>query len=101
MKYRKKPVVIEAWQFRKGEDARGVCHCNEDLRSHLHTMHGGQVVALEDGDWIIPEPDGVHFYPCKPDVFAKTYEPVDADGFDPPEPIAGLDGPVDTGPSPL
>lgn len=30
---------------------------------------------LSDGDWIIPESDGEHFYPCKPDVFAVTYEP--------------------------
>jgi hypothetical protein len=33
-------------------------------------------VILEVGDWIIPEPDGIHFYPCKPDIFEATYEPV-------------------------
>lgn len=42
---------------------------------HLHTIHEGQKVSLEVGDWILPEPDGVHFYPCKPDIFAATYEP--------------------------
>jgi hypothetical protein len=44
----------------------------------VHTAHKNQLVILEDGDWIIPEKDGVHFYPCKPDVFAATYEPFDA-----------------------
>lgn len=39
-------------------------------------MHDGQLVVLEDGDWVIPEPDGEHFYPCKDSVFQATYEPV-------------------------
>lgn len=37
------------------------------------TVHE-QKAYLAPGDWILPEPDGVHFYPCKPDIFAKTYE---------------------------
>lgn len=82
MKYRKKPVVIEAEQFARGislvSTQRGVCQCDAgSQRGHLHTMHKGQVVNLEEGDWIIPEPDGEHFYPCKPDVFAATYEPAE------------------------
>lgn len=78
--FRKKPVVIEAWQwhFQREGELRGVCNCHEGhWGSHLHTMHAGQIVALEAGDWIIPEPDGKHYYPCKPEVFANTYEPVD------------------------
>lgn len=43
---------------------------------HVVTIHG-QKTKIIDGDWILPEPDGVHFYSCKPEVFAKTYEPVD------------------------
>jgi hypothetical protein len=35
------------------------------------------MVLLEVGDYIIPEPDGEHYYPCKPDIFEKTYERVD------------------------
>lgn len=76
--FRKKPVVIEAWQwhFQREGELRGVCNCHEgNWGSHLHT-HAGQIVALEAGDWIIPEPDGEHYYPCKPDVFAATYDPV-------------------------
>jgi hypothetical protein len=80
MKYRKKPVVIEAEQYRKGQAyPLGVCcdHClNEDWEHpHVHTIHNNQAVLIEDGDFIIPEPDGVHFYPCKPDIFEATYEP--------------------------
>jgi hypothetical protein len=35
------------------------------------------MVILDVGDWIIPEPDGEHFYPVKPDIFEKTYEAVE------------------------
>lgn len=40
----------------------------------VETIHKGQTVKVEEGDWIIPEPDGEHYYPCKPDIFEKTYE---------------------------
>lgn len=43
---------------------------------HVHTIHNNQIVLIEVGDYIIPEPDGVHFYPCRPDIFEATYEPV-------------------------
>ena len=72
--YRKKPVVIEAWQW-PNESSRGVCVC-DNQGPHVHTTHGGQMVILDVGDWIIPELDGEHFYPCKPDIFEQTYEAV-------------------------
>lgn len=58
-KYRKKPVVIEAYQTDK----------ERDIVTLEGTMHANI------GDWIIT---GVHGeqYPCKPDIFEKTYEPV-------------------------
>ncbi len=82
MKYRKKPVVIEAEQYTEyGKLVRGMCnsiscfsHFGND-QPHVHTIHAGQIVNLEVGDWVIPEPDGEHFYPVKPDIFAATYEP--------------------------
>lgn len=88
-RYRRKPVMIEAEQFQGNLwacDPRGVCrelgHGIEDCGNgsawpHLHTMHKGQVVRIEPGDWVLPEPDGEHFYPCKPDIFASTYEEVE------------------------
>ena len=80
--YRKKPVIIQAEQFFGGghSNPRGVCSnpCLDGdwTKPHVHTMHNNQAVILEVGDWIIPEPDGIHFYPCKPAVFEATYEPV-------------------------
>ncbi len=79
-KFRKKPVVIEATQYCiKGPLAVGVCYCGEVGRGyevpHVHTIHDEQHVVVADGDWIISEPDGQHFYPCKPDIFDATYEP--------------------------
>ena len=58
-KFRKKPVVIEAYQTDK----------ELDIETLEGTMHANV------GDWIIT---GVHGeqYPCKPDIFEKTYEPV-------------------------
>lgn len=82
-KFRKKPVVIEAEQYTKyGQLVRGMCNsrsCYADgnNKPHVHTIHGGQIVNLEVGDYVVPEPDGEHFYPVKSDIFAQTYEPVE------------------------
>lgn len=59
MKFRKKPVVIEAYQT--------------DVEMDIETLEGTHHASV--GDWIIT---GVHGeqYPCKPDIFEKTYEPV-------------------------
>lgn len=80
-KYRKKPVVVEAVQyFRSGvfdeplKSHPGIALCPNSDRDYVQTIHGERA-HLTDGDWIIAEPDGVHFYPCKPDIFEATYEP--------------------------
>jgi len=83
MKYRKKPVVIEAVQF-DGTDAS----CDWLLpqlesgeigrafnKLHINTLEG--VMTAEVGDYIIRGVNG-EFYPCKPDIFHKTYEEADA-----------------------
>lgn len=75
-KFRIKPTEIEAWQYKGGFTALGVCDCGDLPLPHLHTMHDGQTVALEIGDWIVPEPAANRYYPIKPHVFAKKYEPV-------------------------
>ena len=77
-KYRKKPVVIEAAQFTGNADGDpiGVFRREEDLTPYVVTIHG-QRCYIAPGDWIIPEPDGVHYYPVKPDIFAAIYEPVE------------------------
>ena len=68
MKFRKKPVVIEAEQYRPGlED--GI-----DLDGpYLKTLEGN--LHISQGDWIITGIKGER-YACKPDIFKVTYERV-------------------------
>jgi len=80
-KFRKKPIIIEADQWFPGRKVKGVhenpgCGPSLEGRAHIHTIHANQMVILEPGDWVIPESDGKHFYPCKPDIFEATYERV-------------------------
>jgi hypothetical protein len=76
-KYRKKPVVVEAEQFVNGETVEGMCAniACPVLPPHVHTLEG--TLHVSDGDWIICGVNG-EFYPCKPDIFEATYEPVEA-----------------------
>lgn len=78
MKYRKKPVVIEAVQWFKHGDHAQVEHIpyDSDDRGHgwIKTLEGGHIVS--PGDWIIRGVRG-EFYPCKPDIFDATYEPAE------------------------
>ena len=122
MKFRKKPVVIEATQWFKNGDhpkdyekeivnwsmndhppqiisaaqrrehnwegdvvryyrhpevsGETLCHhCGVRMHEHgwIDTLEGGHIVC--PGDWIITGVKGEH-YPCKPDIFEATYEPV-------------------------
>jgi hypothetical protein len=43
---------------------------------YVITAHGHEI-PVAPGDWIIAEPDGRGYYPCKPDIFEATYEPVE------------------------
>lgn len=64
MKYRKKPVVVEAY----------VTEDPIDIETLEGTMHANP------GDYIITGVNGEQ-YPCKPDIFSKTYEPADSNTF--------------------
>lgn len=73
MKFRKKPVVIEATQwFKMGDHPAVKIFMGE--RGWVETLEGGHIVT--PGDWIITGVKGEH-YPCKPDIFDMTYEPVE------------------------
>jgi len=75
MKYIKKPIPIEAHQY-NGEPVKGMCSSRIGcpvFKPHVHTIHNNQAVLIEEGDWILPEADGIHYYPCKPDIFEETY----------------------------
>ena len=84
-KFRKKPVVIEAVQF-TGNDAECLAFCPiardpVDDRANLviPTLEGDMLVSM--GDWIIKGVKG-EFYPCKPDIFDATYDPVEAENVE-------------------
>jgi|WetSurMetagenome_2_1015567.scaffolds.fasta_scaffold1555532_1 hypothetical protein len=100
-KFRKKPVVIEAMQvppleadpddFNEWARSVGFADYQSDRNGSLFILQreepGGPLagtaritlegmMAAEPGDWIIRGVKG-EFYPCKPDIFAATYEPAD------------------------
>jgi hypothetical protein len=58
-KYRKKPVVVEAYQT--------------DKEIIIHTLEGDMTASV--GDYIITGVNGEK-YPCKPDIFEKTYDEI-------------------------
>lgn len=88
--FRKRPVMIEARQYDGSEASRDDIFIwldeNGECASAVRTITDGQESwtlaigtpkgdALADpGDWIVQDVDG-EFYPCKPDIFAATYEP--------------------------
>ena len=73
MKFRKKPLVIEATQWFKDGDHPAVEKWN-DGEYRIRTLEGAHIVTI--GDWIITGVKGEH-YPCKPDIFEATYERVE------------------------
>lgn len=85
MKFRKKPVVIEAYCYnQKPENYRPDWFSDAVITNKIitypdcafiHTLEGTMRVDL--GDWVIRGVKG-ELYPCKPDIFAATYEPVTA-----------------------
>lgn len=96
IKFRKKPVVIEAYQWKESDalNLRGkgwpnwlvaATRCAEDGAGQIVTQSFegyATIKTLEGemradiGDWIIRGING-ELYPCKPDIFAATYEPAD------------------------
>ena len=84
-KYRKKPVVIDAIQFKINfdeifkwvaqwhdeDDGPGMWESHDSLI--IDTLEGE--MEARNGDWIIRGVKG-EFYPCKPDIFEATYEKV-------------------------
>jgi len=92
MKYRKKPLVIEALQWTGNDtldwqrfydfckDVNGVSQLTgphpvseNSTLSRVSIVTSEGVLFAEPGDWIIKGIQG-EFYPCKPDIFAATYE---------------------------
>lgn len=81
MKWRKRPVVIEAWHFvepfntdRPDWVREGWFSTDMPPLLNIVTLEG--VMRAQVGDWIIKGVKG-EVYPCKPDIFEATYEPAD------------------------
>lgn len=85
-RYRKKPVIIEAFYYRdRGDDFNLMRWCDEiggsrqiefgDSGAVIKTLEGDMMAS--PGDYIIRGVKG-ELYPCKPDIFAQTYEEVKA-----------------------
>jgi hypothetical protein len=89
-KYRKKPVVIEAFQFGITEKVDLPRWAKDAIQSdniQCFSQYGGSqrwaeintlegTMRAEVGDWVIRGVAG-EIYPCKPDIFEKTYEQVE------------------------
>lgn len=83
MKYRKKPVIIEALRWDSTENIIKIKKwLGDNLISEprdgvgvvgywIKTLEGNMMISY--GDYIIKGVNG-EFYPCKPDIFQKTYE---------------------------
>lgn len=74
--YRKKPIVVEAWQLGSKEPRPEWCkwdYGNGADYAEILTLEGK--MRAERGDWIIRGVQG-ELYPCKPDIFAATYDPL-------------------------
>jgi hypothetical protein len=83
-KFRKKPVVVHAERWFPLLNVAGVIptfdpqgKCNA---GRIDTLEGPHIVS--PGDWIITGIKGEK-YPCKPDIFAATYEPADSEELSP------------------
>ena len=78
-KFRKKPVVIEAIQWTGKNLDECIDFLGQSFGAHwatnrieVYTLEGSHIATK--GDWLIR---GIHgeYYPCKPEIFDKTYEP--------------------------
>lgn len=89
MKYKKKPVIIEAIQLLNNNSSIEEClkfiynvfitdddieTVKNDKHIRIQTLEGYMKASF--GDYIIKGVNG-EFYPCKPDIFEKTYESIE------------------------
>ncbi len=78
MKFRKKPVVVEAVKY-DGTNSREILDFATDIAGlsdwsiYIYTLEGRMLVSK--GDWVVRGVKG-EFYPCRSDIFEMTYDPV-------------------------
>ena len=86
MKFKKKPVVIEAIQYGGSKEScremkrvfgkkfQNCLYFAESGNMYISTLEGKMLVDI--GNWVIKDTDG-WLYPCKKDIFEMTYEKVE------------------------
>ncbi len=84
-RFRKKPVIVDAWVWDETKSLFNIIGCTSGSSSghtkrpdemtslRIHTLEGS--MSVDKGDYIIKGVKG-EYYPCKPDIFAMTYESV-------------------------
>lgn len=87
-RYRKRPLEVDAIQW-TGDNLNQLLHFTQggfdlidpedrvddpDCTAQLHVSANGVWLPIETGEWVIRDVRG--WYPCKPDVFDRTYEEV-------------------------
>lgn len=101
MKFVSKPVEIDAYQVTREmleaylfdqvplpiglvvdrADYHPVNRTISHYTMRVRTIQGDRV-SVDVSDWVITEPDGIHFYPCKPDIFETRWSPKPVPGWD-------------------
>ena len=61
-----------------GQQRCGTCGKIMHLHGWIDTLEGGRIVC--PGDWIIRGVEG-EYYPCKPDIYERTYEPIEEEAL--------------------
>ena len=87
IKYKKKPVIIEALQFKSNMSVKDLNDLidfigmknivdigRDNLYLTIRTLEGNMIAS--PGDYIIKGIQG-EFYPCKPDIFEQTYDKIE------------------------
>lgn len=84
-RFRKRPIVVEAWRVASRTSVpqwltealqRGDVRACEFRVDHLNVVTLEGTMRASPGDWIIRGVEG-ELYPCRSDIFAQTYEPVE------------------------
>ncbi len=83
VKYRKRPIIVEAFQYLPDSENNfacpdwfkmdGISYPPDEIYIEIQTLEG--LMIARPRDWVIRGIKGEE-YPCKPDIFEATYEPV-------------------------
>lgn len=79
-KYKKKPIIVDAIKYDKQHIGKMLNFCGvleynpHNNEYYVRTLEGR--MKVNDGDYIIKGING-EFYPCRADIFLKTYEEVE------------------------